>query len=37
MSPQDVNPAAGSAGRPTQPLPTDALIVVPVQIGRAHV
>jgi ATP-dependent Lon protease len=31
MSPQDVNPAAGSAGRPTQPLPTDALIVVPVR------
>ena len=31
MSPQDVNPAAGSAGRPTRPLPTDALIVVPVR------
>jgi ATP-dependent Lon protease len=31
MSPQDVNPAAGAAGRPTRPLPTDALIVVPVR------
>ena len=31
MSPQDVNPAAGSAGRSTRPLPTDALIVVPVR------
>ena len=31
MSPQDVNPAAGSAERSTRPLPTDALIVVPVR------
>ncbi|HEV3489251.1 MAG TPA: endopeptidase La [Reyranella sp.] len=31
MSPPDVNPGAGPAGQSTRPLPSDALIVVPVR------
>jgi ATP-dependent Lon protease len=31
VSPPDVNPGAGPAGQPTRPLPSDALIVVPVR------
>src|SRR5437763_687630 len=31
MSPPDVSPGAGPAGQSTQPLPSDALIVVPVR------
>ncbi len=31
MSPPDVTPGGGAAGQPTRPLPSDALIVVPVR------